>query len=138
MNESTKDSLINRLAARSKEDRACAANSSRVLELLQPELDRFDARTEYNTYAVRLALEHRNGAKRDAAFADDLEAAIAALSASGGGVVATLPALWRQRENDNGEDYTEFDKGCDQTYAECADVLERALAAAPKASEAQS
>lgn len=38
---------------------------------------------------------------------------------------AALIALWRQSEPDNGEDETEFDKGCEQTFNECADALER-------------
>ena len=49
----------------------------------------------------------------------------------------SLPALWRQRE-DNGEEYTEFDKGYEQASNECADQLEAALtAAAPKVAAPQ-
>src|SRR5690625_3024579 len=49
-------------------------------------------------------------------------------SAPVGMEVASLPALWRQRE-DNGEERTEFDKGYEQASDECAEALERALAA---------
>src|SRR5690625_4958923 len=53
-------------------------------------------------------------------------------SAPVGVEVASLPALWRQRE-DNGEERTEFDKGYEQASDECAEALERALARQPAA-----
>lgn len=74
--------LAERLEKRAKQDREYAINSSVVLGLLEPELAKFSAREgPWNTYAVRMAIEHRNSAKRDNAFADDLEAAAASLRA---------------------------------------------------------
>src|SRR5690625_5297777 len=55
-------------------------------------------------------------------------------SAPVGVEVASLPALWRQRE-DNGEERTEFDKGYEQASDECAEALERAIAQQPVADE---
>lgn len=74
--------LIGRLRNRAEEDRACARNSEVVSDLLQPQLDAFNQRDgSHNTYAVRLQLDHRNSAKRDRQYADDLEAAIRILAA---------------------------------------------------------
>ena len=74
--------LAERLKARALKERQIAANSLVVAQLLQPEIAKFEARDEpCNLYAVRLAIDHRDSAKRDAAFADDLEAAADALRA---------------------------------------------------------
>lgn len=73
------EKLIERLRKRAKEDRDCAKNAEIVRDLLQPELDRFGNRHDkgWNSYAVRMAVDHRNGAERDNRYADDLEEAIA-------------------------------------------------------------
>lgn len=69
--------LVERLRKRAEEEREIAANSAVVAGLLKPQLDRFTNREPpWNTYAVRVALDHRNSAKKDAEFADDLEEAI--------------------------------------------------------------
>jgi hypothetical protein len=72
--------LAARLRKRAAEERQIAENNARVAELLAPELALFEAREGHNIYATRMAIDHRNSAKRDAAFADDLEAAAAALT----------------------------------------------------------
>ncbi len=72
-------SLIERLLKRAKQDRDCATNSAVVVDLLAPEMAKFEARTGHNIYAVRMAVDHKNSVKRDNAFADDLEAAASTL-----------------------------------------------------------
>jgi hypothetical protein len=71
--------LAERLEKRAAQERDYAHNSQVVFDLLKPEFDRFEERTGHNIYAVRMAVDHKNSAKRDAAFADDLEQAAAAL-----------------------------------------------------------
>lgn len=73
-------SLIERLKKRLDEDEPCAVNSEAVAEALSEQMRRFDERTgDHNTYAVRMHLDHRNGAKRDRQYATDLREAIALL-----------------------------------------------------------
>ena len=74
------EELIARLRKRMEEDRQCAANSKIVADLLQPQMDAFEACDGHNVYAVRMAVDHRNSVKRDTQYADDLEAAIALLA----------------------------------------------------------
>jgi len=70
-------SLIERLRKRLAEDEACAVNSEAVAESLSEQMRRFDDRTgDHNTYAVRMHLDHRNGARRDRQYAADLRKAI--------------------------------------------------------------
>ncbi len=73
--------LIERLEKRAKEDESCAENSRVVAGLLAPEMAKFKARTDagWNTYAVRLAVDHQNSIKRDSGYAADLRAVIALL-----------------------------------------------------------
>ena len=74
--------LADRLEKRAKQEREIAANSAVIVALLEPEFAKFEAReAPWNTYAVRMAVEHRNSVKKDTAFADDLEAAVAILRA---------------------------------------------------------
>lgn len=72
--------LLERLEKRAKQDRDYAANNAVVAALLEPEYAKFEARTGHNLYAVRMQIDHRNSAKRDAAWADDLEQAAEAIS----------------------------------------------------------
>lgn len=82
MKQDTLLELATRLEKRAKDERDYAANNTLVAELLQPEFAKWEARKEpFNLYAVRMAVEHRNSAKKDAAFADDLEQAIAIIRA---------------------------------------------------------
>lgn len=74
--------LIERLRKRAAEDRECAANSQVVADLLKPQLELFNVRQNdkpWNTYAVRMAVDHNNSVRRDTRYAKDLEAAIALL-----------------------------------------------------------
>lgn len=74
--------LIERLEKRAKEDDACADNSRVVADLLLPEVARFNERlAPWNTYAIRMALDHRNSMERDRRYAADLREAIALLRA---------------------------------------------------------
>lgn len=67
--------LLDRIRKRVELERGYAENNRVVAELLQPQLDAFDRRDgTHNTYAVRMQLDHRNSAKKDAQFADDLAA----------------------------------------------------------------
>jgi hypothetical protein len=48
------------------EDRsAWAANNQRVLDLLQPEWDRFERRDGHNVYAARIYAEHTSSLRKD-------------------------------------------------------------------------
>ena len=69
--------LAERLQKRADQDRSYAKNNTIVADLLQPQMDAFEARDGHNVYAVRMAVDHRNSAKRDTQWADDLDAAIA-------------------------------------------------------------
>ena len=76
------DDLSIRLKRRMEEDRVCAENNFAVFEALSKQVQNFQNskagdKPTYNNYAVRTGLEHRNGAKRDAEYADDLKKAIA-------------------------------------------------------------
>lgn len=74
--------LIERLEKRAEEDEECARNSETVAEALAGELAKFEARdAPWNTYAVRMAVDHRTSAKRDRGLAADLRQAIAILRA---------------------------------------------------------
>jgi hypothetical protein len=82
MDRDTLLALAERLEKRAKVEREIAANSAVIVALLEPEFAKFEAReAPWNTYAVRMAVEHRHSAKKDAAFADDLDAAVDALRA---------------------------------------------------------
>lgn len=84
MNAATKtETLIERLLKRAKEDRQCAENSAVVADALSGQMERFESRDEqrpWNTYAVRMAVDHRNSVKRDTQYADDLIEAVAIIS----------------------------------------------------------
>lgn len=73
------EALIERLEARAREDDACADNNRAVADLLSPELTKFNARSPdgWNTYAVRMALDHRQSMARDRQRANDIREAIA-------------------------------------------------------------
>ena len=74
--------LIERLENRAEEDEQCAANNARVVELLDPEMKLFDAReAPWNTYVVRMAVDHRSSERRDRRYAADLREAVAILRA---------------------------------------------------------
>lgn len=72
--------LIDRLRKRAEEDQTCADNSKAVFEGLSDQLRLFEEKDgKHNVYAVRIALDHRNGMERDAKYASDLREAIAEL-----------------------------------------------------------
>lgn len=74
--------LVERLEKRAQEDERCAANSQIIVDLLAPQMALFTAREGvWNTYAVRMAVDHSNSVKRDGQYAADLRAAIALLKA---------------------------------------------------------
>lgn len=74
--------LLDRLRQRVKEERQIAENSEAVARLLQNEVRHFEAGEPYNLYVVRMALDHRNSAQKDEAFANDLEEAIRLIEAA--------------------------------------------------------
>lgn len=74
--------LIERLRKRLAEDEACAANNDAVADALKPQMDLFNAgQGNHNTFAVRMFLDHHNGAKRDRQYAADLREAIEIIGA---------------------------------------------------------
>lgn len=76
--------LIERLRKRAKEDQACADNSAVIVEALAGQMELFENRNgpAWNTYAVRMAVDHRNSVKRDTQYARDLTEAADALEAA--------------------------------------------------------
>lgn len=84
MTDLERQKLIERLEKRAKEDETCAENSRVVAELLAPQMVLFNAReAPWNTYAVRMAVEHENSVKRDSQYASDLRAVIQLLQQEG-------------------------------------------------------
>lgn len=80
MTSSDLSELIERLEKRAAEDEQCAANNQAVVDALEGQMKHFDARDGlHNTYAVRLAVDHRHSMKRDLQYAADLRAAIQSL-----------------------------------------------------------
>lgn len=73
--------LIKRLRKRAKEDRQCAENNKAVVEALSEQMRLFDAREGHNVYAVRMAVDHKSGMKRDTQYASDLDEAADRLQA---------------------------------------------------------
>lgn len=68
--------IIVRLEKRAEQDRSYAENNTVVADLLETQMALFNAREgQWNTYAVRMAVDHRQSAKKDTQFADDLDAA---------------------------------------------------------------
>jgi hypothetical protein len=66
--------LSERLRKRALQDAQCAENNRVTADLLQPQLDLFNNRnsTGWNTYAVRMAIDHRRSQERDEQWAKDL------------------------------------------------------------------
>lgn len=74
------DTLVTTLRSYADREREHAENNRVVAELLQPQVDLFDDRYRencpaHNTYAVRMAIDHRSSAARDETFADELNLA---------------------------------------------------------------
>jgi hypothetical protein len=86
MGEPVDVGLVERLRKRAAEERQIAENNARVAELLSPELALLEARDGPNIYAARMAIDHRDSAKKDAAFAHDLDAAADMIEAAIKGV----------------------------------------------------
>lgn len=59
--------------------RGWLASCERVMELLQPEFDRFEAREGHDVYVTRLYVDHKSEARTHRREIEALEAAIAAL-----------------------------------------------------------
>ena len=73
---------MDRLTALADQLDANAANAERMVELLQPEFDAFEARTGHNVYVVRDYVDHRNAAKRQRQEAADIRELLAHRRAS--------------------------------------------------------
>jgi len=53
---------------------SAVANDKVLMDLLQPEFDKFEHRTEpHNTYVVRMYIAHRNSHRKDTQLIVDLE-----------------------------------------------------------------
>ena len=73
----TSPDLIERLRKRAAEDETCAVNNEAVAEAFSDQMRLFEeGRGQHNIYAVRMAVDHRNSAKRDRQYAADLLEAI--------------------------------------------------------------
>lgn len=73
---------MDRLTALADQLDANAANAERMVELLQPEFDAFEARTGHNVYVVRDYVDHKNAAKRQRQEAADIRELLAHRRAS--------------------------------------------------------
>lgn len=72
--------LVERLRKRADEDQRCADNNKVVAEALSEQMRLFEERAGHNTYAVRMAVDHKHSAKRDAMYASDLREAISEIT----------------------------------------------------------
>jgi hypothetical protein len=71
-----KKSLSTRLREQAAHHQDWADNAQAVVEALSEQMRRFEARDgSHNVYAVRMAVDHKSGAKRDAQIAADLREA---------------------------------------------------------------
>lgn len=69
------DDLIERLQKRSERIRGYIKSSERVVELLAPEMVRFNERFGHDVYTARLSVDHSNGIREQTREADDLDEA---------------------------------------------------------------
>jgi len=75
--------LVERLRARAESEREIQRNNEAVADALQGQINAFERRDgTHNNFAVRLGLEHRNCAKKDASLAQDWDEAADALEAA--------------------------------------------------------
>ena len=79
--------LVGRLRDRAAKIRGYIASSQLVVDYLKPEMDKFKALTGHDIYTVRMAVDHQSSIRTQTKEAEDLEAAVAALTA------IDLPAL---------------------------------------------
>lgn len=56
----TKDELTQVMTRELQTERHIVANCTKVMELLKPEFDKFEAREEFNQYIVRMYVDHKN------------------------------------------------------------------------------
>ncbi len=75
------DDLIERLRERAAKVRGWIASSQRVVDLLRPEMDKFDARTGHDLYTVRMSVDHKSSIRTQTKEAEEIEAAIARIEA---------------------------------------------------------
>lgn len=87
MAETSNEKLVQRLRKYEKEARETAANCEVVAAALAGQIEALEARTGHNIYAVRLAVDHRNSAKRETQFADDIAAVLSRMCGPGEVVV---------------------------------------------------
>lgn len=69
--------LLKRLEKYEKEARDMAENCEAVAVAFADQMKAFEDRTGHNVYAVRMAVDHRNSAKREKQLADDMAAVLA-------------------------------------------------------------
>lgn len=91
---SADDTLMMRLRARAESEREIQRNNEAVAEALSAQLEAFKLEDgTHNNFAVRLGLEHRNCAKRDAELAADWDEAASALEAAEAKIAALTAEL---------------------------------------------
>lgn len=72
--------LADKIEARAKRIRGYIASSQRVVELLAPEQAKFDARkAPWDTYTVRISVDHMSSIRTQTKEAEELEAVVIAL-----------------------------------------------------------
>ena len=78
------EGLIERLEKRVDNIRGQLKSCERIVELLKPEMDKFDAReAPWDIYTVRMSVDHQSAIRSHNKELADLEGAIAALRAGG-------------------------------------------------------
>ena len=119
-----KTDLIERLKARAEKIRGYIANNTRVMELLQPEMDKFDAREGHNTYTVRIAVDHLSSNRsytKELADWEDAAATLAEANAKLEKAREALVVIARDRGGTMGEYHAECMYLARATLAELED-----------------
>ena len=112
--------LIERLRERASKVRQYIASSQLVVDLLKPEMDKFDARTGHDIYTVRMSVDHANSIKKQTVEADDLDAAATAIE--------TLTTQLAERDAEIARLRSEITKLADYIESPLDDNVRKALA----------
>ena len=70
-----KDDLVERLRERADHIRGYIKSSQLVVDLLQPETDKFEARTGHDLYTVRMAVDHQSSIRTQTKELEELDQA---------------------------------------------------------------
>jgi len=77
----TPGDLVERLRERAEKIRGHIKSSQLIVDLLQPEMDKFEARTGHDLYTVRMAVDHKSSIRTQAKELADLDETITRIKA---------------------------------------------------------